>query len=79
LAPKAVGQGASGGSPSGLGLEHVLRQPHVRNRALKTRPGLVGVALGLLINAAILLAFDLFAERGGAEYLIAIADSERSG
>jgi hypothetical protein len=35
---------------------------------------LTGVALGLLINAALLLAFDLIAERRGAAYLAAIAD-----
>ena len=40
--------------------------------ALKQRPIGVGVALGLLISAACLLAFDIIAERRGAEYLTAI-------
>jgi hypothetical protein len=44
--------------------------------ARKTNPTLTGVALGLLINAALLLAFDLIAERRGAVYLAAI---ERGG
>jgi hypothetical protein len=35
----------------------------------KHRPGLTGVALGLLINGAFLLAFDLVAERRGEAYL----------
>jgi len=39
---------------------------------LKHRIGLSGIALGLLINAALLLAFDLVAERRGAVYLAAI-------
>lgn len=39
---------------------------------LKTRPGPAGVALGLLISASVLLAFDVFAEHRGAEYLSAI-------
>ena len=39
---------------------------------LKDRPWVVGIALGLLINAAVLLAFDLVAERRGAVYLAAI-------
>ncbi|MGH9203066.1 MAG: hypothetical protein ACRD2A_17715 [Vicinamibacterales bacterium] len=43
----------------------------------KGRPGVVGVALGLLISASILLAFDLYAERRGAEYVSAIADAQR--
>lgn len=38
----------------------------------KHRPGLMGVALGLLVNGAFLLAFDLVAERRGAVYLAAI-------
>ena len=38
----------------------------------KTRPGLSGVALGLLITASILLAFDVVAERRGADYVAAI-------
>ena len=36
-----------------------------------------GVALGLLINAAILLAFDLLAERRGAVYLAVIEAARR--
>jgi hypothetical protein len=43
----------------------------------KHRPVVTGVALGLLINAAFLLAFDLVAERRGAVYLTAI-ESRRS-
>lgn len=39
---------------------------------LKTRPGPSGVALGLAISASVLLAFDVFAERRGAEYVNAI-------
>lgn len=39
---------------------------------LKFRPALTGIALGLLIHAAFLLAFDLIAERRGAVYLDAI-------
>jgi len=46
---------------------------------LKARPGLAGVALGLLVTASVLLAFDLFAERRGADYVIAIANGQRSG
>jgi hypothetical protein len=38
----------------------------------KHRSGMTGVALGLLINGAFLLAFDLVAERRGAVYLAAI-------
>src|SRR4029077_19318416 len=38
----------------------------------KSNATLTGVALGLLINAALLLAFDLIAERRGAVYLAAI-------
>ena len=38
----------------------------------KHRPVLTGIALGLLINAAFLLAFDVIAERRGAAYLAAI-------
>jgi hypothetical protein len=45
----------------------------------KARPGLTGVALGLLISASVLLAFDLFAERRGAEYLLSIASRGHSG
>jgi hypothetical protein len=37
------------------------------------------LALGLLINASVILAFDLFAERRGAEYVTAIANGQRSG
>jgi hypothetical protein len=40
--------------------------------ARKSNATLTGVALGLLINAALLLAFDLLAERRGAVYLAAI-------
>jgi hypothetical protein len=35
----------------------------------KHRPWISGIALGLLLNAAFLLAFDLVAERRGAIYL----------
>lgn len=38
----------------------------------KDRPGASGVALGLLISAAFLLAFDIIAERRGAAYLQAL-------
>ena len=44
----------------------------------KTRPGLAGVALGLLISASLLLAFDLVAERRGAGYLASLDDGEHS-
>lgn len=40
--------------------------------AQKSRPGVMGIALGLLISGAVLLAFDLVAERRGAVYLAAI-------
>jgi len=40
--------------------------------ARKSNATLTGVALGLLINAALLLAFDLIAERRGAAYLAEI-------
>ena len=40
--------------------------------ALKGRSVPSGVALGLLIGAAVVLAFDVFAERRGAEYVTAI-------
>lgn len=40
--------------------------------ALKTRPGPAGIALGLLIAASMVLAFDVFAERRGAEYTAAL-------
>jgi hypothetical protein len=36
----------------------------------------MGVALGLLIHAALLLAFDLIAERRGAVYLDAIRSAD---
>jgi hypothetical protein len=36
----------------------------------KNRPGISGVALAFLINAGILLAFDIIAERRGDRYLI---------
>jgi len=46
--------------------------------AQKGRPGLTGIALGLLVSAAFLLTFDLVAERRGEAYLAAItADAER--
>lgn len=38
----------------------------------KNRPGLAGVALGLLIGAACVLAFDIVAERRGGVYLSAL-------
>jgi hypothetical protein len=42
------------------------------------RPALAGVALGVLISAAVLLAFDLVAERRGSAYLAALlGDAER--
>jgi len=40
--------------------------------SLKHRAGLTGVALGLLIPASMLLAFDIIAERRGAEYVSAL-------
>jgi hypothetical protein len=44
----------------------------------KGRPGLTGVALGLLVSAAFLLTFDLVAERRGEAYLAAITgDAEQ--
>ena len=44
----------------------------------KGRPALTGVALGLLVSSAVLLAFDLVAERRGATYLAAlVGDAER--
>ena len=46
--------------------------------AQKGRPGLTGVALGLLVSGAFLLTFDLVAERRGEAYLGAITvDAER--
>lgn len=44
----------------------------------KGRAGVTRVALGLLIHAAILLAFDLLAERRGAVYLAAITASRHA-
>jgi hypothetical protein len=46
--------------------------------ALKAKPGPSGVALGLLINASVLLAFDVLAERRGADYVAALTHRERS-
>ena len=43
---------------------------------LKSKAGASGVALGLLINASILLAFDVFAERRGAQYVTALVHTE---
>ena len=40
--------------------------------ALKHRPVVVGVAMGVAIGASFLLAFDLVAERRGATYLAAL-------
>jgi hypothetical protein len=40
--------------------------------ALKRQPVVVGIALGIVVNAAFLLGFDLVAERRGAIYLFAI-------
>jgi hypothetical protein len=45
--------------------------------APKSRPSLTGIALGLLVNAALLLAFDLVAERRGAAYLTAIEGNRK--
>jgi hypothetical protein len=47
--------------------------------ARKSNVTLTGVALGLLINAALLLAFDLIAERRGAAYLAAIETNRAIG
>lgn len=47
--------------------------------AAKSRPALAGVALGLLLNASFLLAFDLVAERRGAKYLAAIVAAGSEG
>jgi hypothetical protein len=44
--------------------------------AMKARSEMIGVALGLLINGAILLAFDVLAERRGADYLEALTVGE---
>jgi hypothetical protein len=45
---------------------------------LKAKPGPEGVALGLLISASVLLAFDLLAERRGAHYLQSLTFHQRS-
>lgn len=45
--------------------------------AQKARPGFSGVALGLLITASLLLAFDVLAERRGAVYLKALGTDQR--
>ena len=45
--------------------------------ARKGSPTVTGIALGLLINAALLLAFDLLAERRGATYLAVIEAARR--
>ncbi|MGH8029435.1 MAG: hypothetical protein ACREO3_05825 [Arenimonas sp.] len=45
---------------------------------LKGRPWVAGIALGLLIHAAVLLAFDLVAERRGAVYLAAIKAGQQA-
>lgn len=45
----------------------------------KARPGLTGIALGLLISASFLLAFDLVAERRGADYVAAIGSADHPG
>jgi hypothetical protein len=42
---------------------------------VKHRFWISGIALGLLINVSIVLAFDLIAERRGAVYLRAITQS----
>jgi hypothetical protein len=39
----------------------------------KPRPGIAGIALGLLIAASILLAFDVIAERRGSVYVNALS------
>jgi hypothetical protein len=44
----------------------------------KHRPVVTGVALGVLVHAAVLLAFDLVAERRGAIYLAAIEAQRQS-
>lgn len=44
---------------------------------MKNRSTIAGIALGLVVNAAILLAFDIVAERRGAVYLSRI--EERRG
>ncbi len=36
---------------------------------MRGRPGIVGVGLGILLQAVVMLAFDLFAEARGADYL----------
>ena len=47
--------------------------------SLKSRSGPAGVALGLLINASVVFAFDVFAERRGAEYVSALAGAAVCG
>jgi hypothetical protein len=37
--------------------------------AARSRPAVVGVGMALLVEAAVMLAFDVFAERRGAEYV----------
>jgi hypothetical protein len=44
----------------------------------KNRPMIAGIALGLLIHTALLLAFDLIAERRGAVYLRSIIATART-
>lgn len=44
--------------------------------SLKARTGASGIALGLLISASILLAFDLLAERRGAHYVAALVQAD---
>ena len=39
---------------------------------MKEHPTVSGIALGVLINASVLLAFDIVAERRGATYLAAL-------
>jgi hypothetical protein len=43
----------------------------------KDSHAVAGVALGLLINASLLLTFDLLAERRGAAYLTVIEAARR--
>jgi hypothetical protein len=45
---------------------------------MMSRAGFVGVALGLVMHAAVLLAFDLLAEPRSAVYLDAIAQGDRA-
>jgi hypothetical protein len=46
---------------------------------MKQRTGAVGVALGLLVHAAVLLTFDVLAERRGADYLAMVVSPRSSG